>query len=442
MPNASKALRAAFLRLIIFVGVASLKNFFKSLGPGILFASTAIGVSHLVQSTRAGAEYGFALLWAVLLANLLKYPFFEFGSRYANATGRSLIDGYRSMGSWMLWLYFLVTLASMFFVAAAVGAVTGGFMHNLFQLEAMISYQLTVALLFAICLAILLLGQYRALDKLIKVIGSVLLISTLLATALALTKGPKAEPFVFFNPEVLNPQSAGFAFLIALMGWMPTAVDLSTWNSLWTLARIKESGYRPSLRETLREFNLGYWVSALLAPCFLLLGAYLLFGVNRSMPNDSAGFANAIVGLYVENMGEWSRLLITAAAFSIMFGTCIAVFDGYGRSLERTLLLLREPQPGRSAPAFWYRGSVAMVAFGALLIIFFFGPALKSLVDLATTISFLIAPVIALANYRLVRGKLMPKTARPGKVMRLLSVLGIVFLTLFSLAYLVYLLVY
>ncbi|MBL4652913.1 MAG: hypothetical protein JKY53_08635 [Flavobacteriales bacterium] len=47
-----------------------LSNFLKTLGPGILFASTAIGVSHLVQSTRAGAEYGFELLWLVLLTNL------------------------------------------------------------------------------------------------------------------------------------------------------------------------------------------------------------------------------------------------------------------------------------------------------------------------------------------------------------------------------------
>ena len=62
------------------------KNLLKALGPGILFASTAIGVSHLVQSTKAGAEFGFGLLWAILLANLFKYPFFEYGSRYANAT--------------------------------------------------------------------------------------------------------------------------------------------------------------------------------------------------------------------------------------------------------------------------------------------------------------------------------------------------------------------
>ena len=108
------------------------KNIAKTLGPGILFASTAIGVSHIVQSTRAGADFGFALIPFVLAANLFKYPFFEYGSRYANSTGESIIDGYKRVGNWMLWLYFLITLGSMFFVTAAVGAVTAGFLQNLF----------------------------------------------------------------------------------------------------------------------------------------------------------------------------------------------------------------------------------------------------------------------------------------------------------------------
>ncbi|MEM1002339.1 MAG: divalent metal cation transporter, partial [Bacteroidota bacterium] len=57
----------------------------KKLGPGLLFAGAAIGVSHLVQSTRAGADYGMGLLWALILVNLFKYPFFEFGARYTGA---------------------------------------------------------------------------------------------------------------------------------------------------------------------------------------------------------------------------------------------------------------------------------------------------------------------------------------------------------------------
>jgi len=57
----------------------SLRGFISMMGPGLLYAGAAIGVSHLVQSTRAGAMYGFAVVWAVVLANVMKYPFFNLG---------------------------------------------------------------------------------------------------------------------------------------------------------------------------------------------------------------------------------------------------------------------------------------------------------------------------------------------------------------------------
>jgi Mn2+/Fe2+ NRAMP family transporter len=61
----------------------------KAIGPGILLAGAAIGVSHLVQATRAGAEFRFGLLGLLVLACATKYPFLEFGPRYAAATGRT-----------------------------------------------------------------------------------------------------------------------------------------------------------------------------------------------------------------------------------------------------------------------------------------------------------------------------------------------------------------
>ena len=38
----------------------SRSSFWRSFGPGLIWAATSIGVSHLVQSTRAGGEAGFA----------------------------------------------------------------------------------------------------------------------------------------------------------------------------------------------------------------------------------------------------------------------------------------------------------------------------------------------------------------------------------------------
>ena len=86
----------------------------KQLGPGLIFAGAAIGVSHLVQSTRAGADFGLGLIWALLLVNFSKYPFFQFGPRYSLATGESLLDGYLKMGKGLLWIYTIITFATMF----------------------------------------------------------------------------------------------------------------------------------------------------------------------------------------------------------------------------------------------------------------------------------------------------------------------------------------
>lgn len=418
-----------------------IQNFIKTLGPGILFASTAIGVSHLVQSTRAGAGWGFGLLWAIIAANVFKYPFFEFGSRYASATGESLIDGYNRLGRWMLWLYFGITLISMVLVSAAVGSVTSGFLDNLFGISAIWPEfkLLPTTLLFIVCIGVLVFGKYDGLDKLIKLVGMVLLVSTLVAFALTLAHGPSERVEGFTQPPVWD--SLGIGFLIALMGWMPTAVDLSTWNSLWTIERIKQTKYRPSLKETLFEFNLGYWISAGLAICFVTLGAYLMYGTGEKMPEGGAAFANKVIELYTASIGEWSNLIIAAAAFSIMFGTAIAVFDGYARAFERTselLFLSKEKAEKALKDRKFYIGSLLIIGAAAFYVIAHFSSnpkGFKKLVDLATTVSFLIAPVIAVVNYIVVNGANVPNEAKPGFWMKLLSRVGIVFLTGFAIFY-------
>ncbi len=69
-----------------------LRHLMAAMGPGVLVAAAAIGASHLVASTRAGAEFGWQLAWLVVLVNLLKYPFFAAGARYTAATGESLLE--------------------------------------------------------------------------------------------------------------------------------------------------------------------------------------------------------------------------------------------------------------------------------------------------------------------------------------------------------------
>ncbi|MDC3253096.1 divalent metal cation transporter, partial [Crocinitomicaceae bacterium] len=309
-------------------------------------------------------------------------------------------------------------------------AVTSGFLQNLFGLT---EFGITATLgLFTICSGILIVGKYNILDSLIKVIGGVLLLSTLLAFFLAIIQGPN-PPIEGFESSSLTA-NASIMFIIALMGWMPTAVDLSTWNSLWTIERIKQTGYKPTLRETLRDFNFGYVISALLSLCFVTLGAYMLYGSGTVIPDGAAAFSHSIVGMFTEFIGQWSYIIIAAASFSIMFGTCIAVFDGYGRSLQRTTELFFQQNTIRTFGNV-YSVSILIVALGSFALIYFFSNHLKSLVDLAMTISFLIAPLVAIVNFRLVTGQYVEEQYKPKVWLKVLSWMGIVFLLGFAVCY-------
>ncbi|AJW71276.1 NRAMP family divalent metal transporter [Nitrosopumilus adriaticus] len=411
-----------------------LSQFSKTAGPGILFACTAIGVSHLVQSTRAGADFGLLILGFVILVLLLKYPFFEYGSRYANSTQTSIIDGYKKLGKPALWLYFLLTISSMFFVTGAVGFVTAGFFENLFGIDFLGEW--TVIILFAVCVGTLAIGKYNVLDSLIKIIAIVLLISTISAFLFALYNGP-IDPVIGFEPKELW-NITGIFFLLALMGWMPTAVDLSSWNSLWTLERIKQTSYKPKLKETLLEFRLAYIITSILAVMFVVLGSFIFYGSGEELPNNNSHFANKVVTLYTETIGDWSYIIIAASAFTVMFGTIIAVLDGYSRSLQRTVELIFTKKEDKIRTKFrtFYVIFLIVISTGALVVIFQFGSNLKELVDFATVLSFVIAPIIAIFNFRLVTGKYLEKEHQPSTLLKILSFSGIVFLSGFAIFFL------
>jgi Mn2+/Fe2+ NRAMP family transporter len=323
----------------------------------------------------------------------------------------------------------------MFFITGAVGFVTAGFFENLFGLDFLGDW--TIILLFGICVLILAIGKYSILDSLIKIVAIVLLISTASAFLLVLWNGP-IEPAEDFIPKELWT-GTGIFFLLALMGWMPTALDLSSWNSLWTLERMKQTNYRPKLKETLFEFRLAYTITAILAVMFVTLGSFIFFGSGEELPNNNADFAHKIITLYSQTIGNWSYLIIAAAAFAVMFGTILAVFDGYSRSLQRTveLLFTKKEKVIRTKFRSFYILFLFVLLIGSLTVVLQFTGNLKEIVDFATVLSFMIAPVIAIFNFRLVTGKFLDKNAQPSIWLKILSFAGILFLSGFAIYFLI-----
>lgn len=463
--------------------------FWKSFGPGLLWAAAAIGVSHLVQSTRAGANAGFALTGVILLALILKYPFFEYGPRYAAATGTSLVEGYRRIGRWALWLYLGITLATTVAIVAAIVLFTGFLAGYVVGIDVPVA--VAGATVYLICGGLLWLGRFRLLDRVVKVVLVALAISTVVAALIAL---PRAD----FSTFALWPGGAleltTFAFILALVGWMPSAIDIAVWSSLWTLAKDQDAGSTTSVRHARLDFLIGYTGTGIMAFMFLILGAAVMHGFGEAFSPQGTAFSVQLVDLYSQTLGGWARPLVAVAVLTTMFSTSITVIDGFPRAIARSIRVLREaPQKTTAAPAgrsfaagnmgatdsmvaldpedrfalpgddtgrsdrthaigedraphrtaedadplYW----IAVVVIGALttFVLVVFVGSLTSMVDFATIVSFLTAPALGYLNLRAVTAPEVPVEHRPGLAMRMLSYVGLVLMGGTGIVYLVYL---
>lgn len=414
------------------------KGFWTGFGPGLLWAAAAIGVSHLVQSTRAGAVAGFGLCGVILLAIVLKYPFFEYGPRYAAATGSSLVEGYLRIGRWALWLYFLITVTTSVVIQAAILLFTSFLVRYVFGLDW--SLPVVAALLMAACAALLWAGRYRALDVTVKIILVILAVSTLVAAFVTL---PRADLGSF----ALWPHGVGsvipFAFILALMGWMPSAIDIAVWSSLWTLAKDESRGSRSSVRHARLDFFIGYAGTAVLAFAFATLGAGVMFGSGATFSPQGTVFATQLVDLYSETLGRWTRPIVMVAITTTMLSTTITVMDGFPRALERSLVRLRAANMvAQSVPSagslYWLW--LALLALVTILVLALFLGNLTSMIDFATIVSFLTAPILGYLNLRAVTSPEVAPEHRPSKPMLVLSWAGLVLLSGFGVVYLVSLL--
>lgn len=419
------------------------RQYVACIGPGILLAGAAIGVSHLVQATRAGAEFRFGMLGVLVLACVTKYPFLEFGPRYAAAMGEDLIEGYRRLGAWAVWVCALVTFGSMFIIMAAVTTVTAHLAKFVFELYGPASFGVVgwAGVIVAACLGILLVGRYRALERTMKVVMALLLVSTVAAVVVAAMGGggneAPAEPAAAIPPWW---GVANFAFLLAFMGWMPIPIDSAIWNSIWVRERGRIRGRAMTLGEALFDYRLGYITAGVVAVLFLSLGALVMHGTGEPLAAGGAGFAQQLISVYGRTLGEWSVPLVAVAALTTMFSTTLVVLDAFPRAMHRLTQAIRGIDPdgaGRNSRAGQAGWVVAQAAVGLAILAWFQG-GLRVMVDLATTLSFLTAPVLAVINY-LVITRLVPVEARPGRGMRVLSVASIGFLAVFSVAYVVWL---
>jgi len=391
----------------------------------------AIGTSHLVLSTKAGAQYGWLMVIPIILANLLKYPFFEFGIRYTNVTGKSIIEGYRNRGKGYLWLYAFITLATSIATPAALCLVTAGLFISIFGLDGVPIT--TIALgLFVFNSIILIIGKYKLLETLLKFVVPLLFIALLVTTVLAIGKGP-VTPITAFEPPALFDE-IGVLFLITLIGWMPTAVEASSWLSLWTIEKYEQDNHKPTLNNALQEFNVGYTMTAILAVFFLTIGCLTLYGSGTVLSSSGITFADQVINLFTTHIGQWAYVFIAVAAFATMYSTCLTNHDATAR-VGLDIISLLSADNVRYGTDRSYAVGITLIAVISVVVLYVFSANMGVILAIATGVSFVLAPIVGYLNLRNVLSSDLPVQYQPTRGLQRLTYAGILFLSLLSLYY-------
>lgn len=382
--------------------MARLIAFWSVLGPGILLAATSVGASHLVLAPRAGMLYGPTLLWLILVAHIIKYPAFMLGPRYAIATGENLLSGYARVPGpkrWPLALFALFSVAQGVGVAVAVVGIAASVLVVTFG-DGWLGWWTDLGfsplafwgvIIATVSYVLLVVGKYPGMDLCNRVMMLVLAVLTVVAFAL---KPPPAEAYSgLFVPMV----PAGSLILIAaILGWMPTGIDVSIWHSMWALEKkgrwAKVGGDQTGrlMKTAMLDLKVGYGLSIFLGVVFYLLGTYL--SAEGGGP-DKAQVAVAIAEVYRGILGRWAFPLFMLAAFCAMFSTTYIVMDGFPRSLAEALKLFlpsRRRQPGLWSAPYWVLLTIIWLAVIPILI---FVPKPMLLVKTAAVLGFMVAPL-------------------------------------------------
>jgi Mn2+/Fe2+ NRAMP family transporter len=401
---------------------------FARIGPGMMVAAVGVGVSHLVQSTRAGADFGLSLIWLVILIVVLKYPAFRFAVDYASATGRSLVTGYSKISKVALTWLGLAFIVDMFIAPAAVSLVTAGLIISIFGIP--YSAPVVAVGLMIVSALILLNGHYMKAERIVKIMVIAFSILTVIAMVFSLPLLGTDDRPLFAD---LNFDRSLLLFIIAVTGWMPMPLSGAIFQSKWICEKRRAVGAENfNYRQALTDLRIGYGLTLVLAICFVVMGTAVLFETDRVAPQNPGAFATELLSIFTTVFGKWMYPIISIAALAVMWSTLVALLDASPRVVGR-LFSFTSKDPDNTPDR--YTTFLAIQLIGVMAIVLFLMGGFVAFLDFATSMGFLAAPAIAYYNYRAVTSPEIAAEFRPNAKMIAFSWISVVSLAGFAISY-------
>lgn len=296
----------------------------KVIGPGLAIAATGVGAGDLLAAMLAGADFGEALVWVIILGAVLKLALNEGVARWQLATGTTLIEGWsRHLGRPFLFYFLLYLVVWSFIVAGGLMSACGVAAHALIPALSIFEWAILHSV---VAFALVAVGRYTAFETVMKgLIGT--MVATLLVS-LALVGADLGEAIRGLVPSL--PRGSATSML-SLMGGVGGSVTLLSYG-YW----IREKGWSGRRLEgrVRLDLTVGYSLTGLFGVAMLLLAAVVLGG-GVGMPEGSVGLVacgDAIRAATAERLGPGAghiaSLMFLVGVWGAVFTSTLGVWQG------------------------------------------------------------------------------------------------------------------
>lgn len=279
-----------------------------SIGPGALVAAGFIGPGTVTACTLAGANFGFALIWALVFATISTIILQEMSARLGIMSGKGLASAMTAPenGPIVRWTIIILGVSALAVGNSAYEA--GNLAGGALGIEALLSggsatHKLIVVALSVTAAGFLLFGRYRHIEKLL--IGLVVVMSASFVGSIVITRPDLGEMIKGFAPSI---PEGGLLTAVALIGTTIVPYNLflhaSTVRDKWSDGSAESM--KAARADTIASIGLGGIISILI----LSTAASALFGSGIAV-SSAADMALSIEPAY----GSAAKYLVGIGLF-------------------------------------------------------------------------------------------------------------------------------
>ncbi|EQB36952.1 hypothetical protein M948_11025 [Virgibacillus sp. CM-4] len=361
------------------------KGKLKMVGPGFVTAATGVGTGDLIAALVAGAGFGMTLIWAIVVGAIFKYFFTEGMGRWHLATGRTILEGFHSLGKWATGYFGVYAILWGLSYGAAAMSTSAIMMVTMFPIMPLWAWAIIHGLAG---MALVLTGKYKLFERIMTVMIGIMFITVVGSAVILLPNiGDILSGFV--------PRTGDGSLLLVmgLLGGVGGTITMASYG-YW----IRENKWQGSKWIPMMKLDsaIGYVITGIFTVSLLVIGAEFLYGSEIEI-NGEEGLVT-LSSMFSNEFGEVARWMFLIGAWSAAFSSLLGVWNGvpylfadFVRMLrgkaEKTVKPISEKDPA-------YRAYLLWLTFPPMLLLFFDKPVF--LVILYGALGALFMPFLAI----------------------------------------------